>query len=52
MATGNTGSYSEYTVPNVNTSVPKSNFEGKLVLLCLASVCFWHFRELKSDCLL
>jgi len=27
-----------------NMSVPNSNFEGKLILICLASVCFWHFR--------
>jgi len=27
-------------------SVPKSNFEGHLLLMCLAPVCFWHVRKL------
>jgi len=35
---------------NVNMSVPKSNFEGHLLLTCLAGVCLWHVRNLKGGC--
>ena len=35
---------------NLNMSVPKSNFEGHLILMCLAAVCFWHVRNLKGVC--
>ena len=33
---------------NLNMSIPKSNFEGHLILMCLAAVCFWHVRKVKG----
>jgi len=51
MPTGNSGfSIQHKRRSNVNTSVPKCNFEGNLVIMCLATVCFWQFRDLKCDC--
>jgi len=31
-------------------SVPKSNFQGNISTLRLQSICFCHFRGLKSYC--
>ena len=33
---------------NLNMSVPTCNFEGHLILMCFAAVCFWHVRKLKG----
>ena len=37
-------------VSNVNMSVPESNFEGLLLLMCLAAVRFWKVRKLEGCC--
>jgi len=37
-------------ISNVNMSVPKSHFGANFGTYVFAGVCFWHFRELKSDC--
>jgi len=50
MPTGNTGFVFNLKVSNVNMSVPKNNFQGNISILRLKSVCFCHFRGLKSDC--
>ena len=35
---------------NVNMSVQKVFLKETFVLMCLESVCFWHFRDHKHDC--
>ena len=35
---------------NVNMSDHRVISKERLVIMCLASVRFWHFRELNTDC--
>jgi len=51
MATGITGfMFNVIVLSNVNMYFRKSIFEENFSINVFASVCLWHFRQLKRDC--